>query len=341
MEAEEFLERLDAGVPPLTLIIGGEYFYIDRILKKIREKWLGGEIEKDATVLSSEPAAREFSLLLSGRSFFSARSLIEVRQSRLLAAAKPVADNEADEYLSMLKNIPGHCRVVLQSEKADARLKFYKAACAAGQAVNCAALEPGRKGDFNKLKNWLARAAAKYGSRWESSALSFVMDGLSMLREVSLAQLAQELEKMSLYVGEGKTWSRKDAETVFSDLTDLSGFVLIRALAETDAAKTLEVLRETTVRGAYLPKTLGLIVLQLRRMLAVQSVLAKGGGRERVIAETGIRPYFADEIIGQCRKMPVGKVKKAMADVAGLTREIPFGGRGIARLEEIIVEFCR
>jgi DNA polymerase-3 subunit delta len=341
MEAEEFLRRLDVGVPPLTFLIGGEYFYIDRILKKIREKWLGGETEKDIAVLPSEPAAHKFSVLLSGRSFFSERSLVEVRQSRLLAAAKQVSDEEAGEYLEIFKNIPEHCRVVIQSEKADARLKFYKAACALGQAVECAPLDPGRKADFNKLKNWLAQRAADYGGRWENDALSFVTDGLSLLPEVSLAQLAQEIEKMSLYAGTRKSWCKKDAEMIFSDLAGLSGFALIRALAETDAAKTLGILHEAATRGVYLPKTLGLVALELRRLLAVKSVLEKGGGRGEVIAEAGVRPYFADETIRQCRKIPMAKIKKALAGISAITRETPFGGRGIAQLEEIIVEFCR
>ncbi|MDR2006704.1 MAG: DNA polymerase III subunit delta [Acidaminococcales bacterium] len=341
MEAEEFLRRLDAGIPPLTLLIGGEHFYIEKIRKKIREKWLGDEAEKDIAVLPSEPAAQKFSLLLSGSSFFSTRTLIEVRQSRLLSTAKQVSDEEAGAYLAMFKTIPEHCRIVIQSEKADARLKFYKAASALGQVVECALLEPGKKGDFNKLKNWLTRAAADYGSRWESDALSFVTDGLSMLQEVSLAQLAQEIEKMSLYAGAGKSWSRKDAEIVFSDFTGLSGFVLIRALAEADALKALDILRETTARGVYLPKTLGLIALQLRRLLAVKSILERGGGRSDVIAEAGIRPYFADETIGQCRKIPKDKIKNALAGISAIAREAPFGGRGIAHLEEIIVEFCR
>ena len=341
MEAEEFLRRIDSNIPPLTLIVGGEYFYIEKILKKIREKWLGGETEKDIAVLPSEPAARKFSLLLSGSSFFSARSLVEVRQSRLLAAAKQVSDQEASEYLAIFKNIPEHCRVVIQSEKADARLKFYKAACALGQVVECAPLDPSKRGDFKKLKNWLAQMADGYGSRWENDALIFIADGLSMLQEVSLAQLAQEIEKMSLYAGEKKSWSRQDAEMIFSGLAGLSGFVLIRALAETDAAKTIYILRETAARGVYLPKTIGLVALQLRRLLAAKTVLEKGGGRGEVIAETGISPYFADETIRQCRKIPREKIKKALAGISALTRETPFGGRGIAHLEEIIVEFCR
>ncbi|MDR3348189.1 MAG: DNA polymerase III subunit delta [Acidaminococcales bacterium] len=341
MEAEEFLRRLDAAVPPLTLLIGGEHFYVEKIRQKIRAKWLGGEAEKDIAVLPSEPAAQKFSLLLSGSSFFSARSLIEVRQSRLLSTAKQVSDAEAGAYLAMFKTIPEHCRIVIQSEKADARLKFYKAASAVGQVVECALLDPSKKGDLGKLKNWLARTAAEYGSRWESDALSFITDGLSLLQEVSLAQLAREIEKMPLYAGDRKSWSRQDAETIFSDLTGLSGFVLIRALADRDAVKALAILRETTARGVYLPKTLGLVALQLRRLLAVKSILEKDGGREGVITEAGIKPYFADEIIGQCQKMPKAKIKKALAGISAMAREIPFGGRGAAHLEEIIADFCR
>jgi hypothetical protein len=73
----------------------------------------------------------------------------------------------------------------------------------------------------------------------------------------------------------------------------------------------------------------------------VKIVLEKGGARPQVIAETGISPYFADETIRQCRKIPKEKIKKALAGICAMTREIPFGGRGIAHLEEIIVEFCR
>lgn len=338
MDAEKFLQQLNKSneIPAVTMLVGEESYYVDKVVNDIKKIWFADNADAKVTSLLTEPGVSVLRDMCNEYSFFSDKLLIIIEQSSLFTANKNVSDKNKDKegYVELFKSIPDFCKVLIKSAKVDKRTKLFKAL-----SVLCAFVECDKIKNY-KLKPWLIEAAKKYNCTWEEDALDYVLSYLTMTEEVSLYFLVQELEKISLYVGDNTIWTKKDVAEIFSDVHNLSGFVLIKAMADGDANKALTILREQIAQGEHMLKIVGLIAFQLRRLLSVSNVLSKGGSKEEVVKEAKVPPFLAEELIKQCKNIQEEKIKRAMLSLADINREVHIGGRGLVHLEETIVGFA-
>lgn len=335
MQADKFLKELDKKVPSLVVITGDEYYYVNLVVKKIKEKWFVNESNCDINILPTEPALGNFSDLIYGNSFFSSRSLIIIEQSQLLSSGSKLSEKQEAEYLKLYSNMPSHCCVVIKCEKPDKRTKKYKAISAVAALVECEKVKP------YKLKVHLEAMAKDYERRFEPTALALLMEYFSLLEEVSLYFIQQEIEKIYLYAGERQVWSKADVEAVFSNITGISGFSLTKAMLSGNAAKALHILHEQLTQGEQLLSVTGRVAWQVRNLWLAKSILQNGGQREDVLAQTDTTTFFVNDLINDCKSIPEERLKQAMLELANINREMRLGGRGVVHLEEVIVNFCQ
>ncbi len=338
MEAEKFLQQVEKNknIPPLLLVLGDEDYYVDKVVAAVKNVWCAGAGEDCVTVLEEDPSPAQLRDLVDSAPFFSERTLLLVRHSKLLTAGKGGdAGKDKEVYGKILAQIPEHCRVIWHSGKADKRIKLFKTLAALGETVECEKIKAW------KVKDWLAQAAKEKGCRWEAAALEMVAGYAALAESISLYFLAQEVEKISLYAGERKVWTAEDVKNIFSSFAEVSGFALAEAMTAGDAAKALSILREQTARGVYILQFLGLIERQMQRMWRAKSIIEKGGGKEEVAAQLKMPAFFAGDFTRRCQKLPEKRLKDAFKGLAEISREVRLGGRGVERLEEVIIEFCR
>ena len=333
MEVQKFLKEIEKNTPQFVLLVGEEHYYVNTVIKKIKEKWLAGESEGEVTVLMTEPSPQGLAELVYGVSFFNLHTLVVIEQSVLFAKDK-MTDEQENAYLKIYSNIPEHCRIIIKCEKPDKRTKRYKALVALAQIVECDKVKP------YKLKGYFEQLAAEYNRHFESAAIDLLVEFVSLLEDVSLYFIHQEVEKIFLYAGERETWTKADIEAVFSNMTGISGFSLTRAMLAGDSAKTLAILHEQIRQGEQLLSIAGRIAWQMRNIWLAQSVLKNGGNREDVIAQTDTAPFFVNELMSACKKLSEAKLQKAMLELSVFSKEMRLGGRGTAHLEEIIINFC-
>ena len=75
------------------------------------------------------------------------------------------------------------------------------------------------------------------------------MEYLSVTDNAPLLLLEQEIEKLSVYAGERKIWTKDDIEQTFAALPEVSRFALLNAIAEKKLGQTLELLGEERKHG--------------------------------------------------------------------------------------------
>ncbi len=339
MEAEKFLQQLakDKTLPPLLLLTGEEDYHIDKVLAAAKLLWCGAAAEDGSvSVLDADPTAGALLEMVTELPFFCPKSLIIIKNSKLLSAGKQ-GDTPKDKeaYVKALEKTAEHCRVIFQCAKPDKRTKLFKAFSSLGQVVECEKIKPWL------VKNWLAQAARERGCRWDAAALELAAGYASLAENISLYLLDQEVEKISLYAGERKLWTVDDVNSMFSSLTELSGFALTDAMTVGDAAKALSIMREAAARGVYVLQLVGLIARQVRQLWQARDILAKGGGQDEIAAKLSIPAFIAGNIARQARRIPEEKLKKALKGLSDISREIHLGGRGMAHLEEVVADFCR
>lgn len=175
----------------------------------------------------------------------------------------------------------------------------------------------------------------------------------------AMRQMASELEKLALYVGDRPTIEERDVDVLVAPLREEEYFELGNALGDGDAAKTLKLLHDELGRGKHPLMILGGMVSQIRKLAvdaarysAVPGALA---GRElssrdfeatvfkRYLEHCAGRPphpYAAWLGYKRVRKHGVKKLMRALVLGAEIDRSLKRGGRGELELERLVLAFC-
>ena len=331
MDAEKFIKELqNKKIPSVTILTGGEEYYMDKIIETIRNNWLANEDDKSFTEISETVTPLELKDALGESSFFSMQKVIYIDAKDFFA----IKTKGKEDFSTVLAYVPPETKVVIKSQKIDKRTKMYKNILAIATVVECQKLKP------YKVKPWLYNTAKEYGCSIDDDAVDLINEYLSVMEEVSLHFLAQEVEKLYLYAGSRKNWSKNDVENIFSGLNDVSAFALIKSMSTKDSVKAIRILHEEIKRGEHILKIAGLIAYQIRRLWSIKCILKAGGTREDVISKAGVPSFFVDEMIRESKGVSEEKIKNTLAMLSNISREVHLGGRGVIHLEEMIVEFC-
>jgi DNA polymerase-3 subunit delta len=135
--------------------------------------------------------------------------------------------------------------------------KFYAAIQA---VVEFAPLEPA---EARRLAADLARSA---GLKIGGNELELLVQALGG----DASRIAVEIEKLALYVKEGRAVTEADIAALVPDARDTTIFALVNALGRADRTRSLEILDTLVSQGEYLPLALSFIGTQFRYALAAK-----------------------------------------------------------------------
>lgn len=142
-----------------------------------------------------------------------------------------------------------------------------------------------------QLKPWLNEQAALRGCRFDYEASQTIMEYLSVTDNAPLLLLEQEIEKLSVYAGERKIWTKDDIEQTFAALPEVSRFALLNAIAEKKLGQTLELLGEERKHGNTVLALCGLVSFQLRRLGRVKELLEGRASQAEIASELKAAPF--------------------------------------------------
>ena len=222
--AEKIMQQLSAGtqVAGVIAVFGEEGYYKDKIAAALPRAVFGDAALEDREITVFDRLSKE----------------------RL--------EHLQEELAELLADVPEHCQVLLLGEKIDKRGKLYKSLLKTAAMVECKSLKS------YQLKPWLDEQAALRGCRFDYEASQTIMEYLSVTDNAPLLLLEQEIEKLSVYAGERKIWTKDDIEQTFAALPEVSRFALLNAIAEKKLGQTLELLGEerkhgNTMRPGFVP----------------------------------------------------------------------------------------
>ena len=176
----------------------------------------------------------------------------------------------------------------------------------------------------------------------------------------AMRQLASELEKLALYVGERKTIDEKDVDILVAPLREEEYYELGNAVGEGDGARALKLLQDELGRGKHELLLLGGLVSSVRRMAmdAARYAAIPGalGGRELssrdfeasvfpeyvklVAGERTPHPYVAYLNYKRVKKHGVRKMLRALSLCAEIDAGIKRGEGGPLDLERLVLAIC-
>lgn len=322
----------------IILAVGNETYYQGEITKYIADYVFGDVPEEDREIsyFEKDTNLRELEAVINTYPIFSGMSLIILRDEKLWKVDKDkVSDakkKQLGELTIILNDIPDYCKVLIVAQSMDKRMKLFKTLKDIALVANCDRIK------VNSIAPWLNAKAEELGGHFEYDAIPAIMDYLAVADEAPLALLVQELEKLAVYAGERKNWTKNDVETIFSALPEAAFYALNNFIADKKLVDALTILADEKKKGKHILLLCGGVQAQLRKMLRIKELAKKGYDQKSIAAELKLHPFVVKMTLQQCKKFTEEALITALMEIGELNKGIRKGGRDFTLFEEILVK---
>jgi DNA polymerase III subunit delta len=198
--------------------------------------------------------------------------------------------------------LPDTCvLIVLVDEELDANNALLKAAAQFGTVVQCM-LPKGAA-----IKSWITRRAKGRGVTITPEAAALLADFIGN----QLRLLANELDKLATYVGDGETITAEDVRMLSAQVQEARIFDLTDAMAQRNPKRALDILHDLLADGEPPLKLISTITTQVRSLLLVKELSQQGKRSSEIASTIGIAPFVADKALRQVGKFTPMQLENA------------------------------
>lgn len=179
--------------------------------------------------------------------------------------------------------------VLLVDEALDVANLLVKAAEKYGKVVQCT-LPKGAA-----LESWITKRAKSNGVKISPEASALLANFIGN----HLRLLSNELDKLSSYVGEGKTINADDVRKLSAQVQEARIFDFTDALAQRNRKQALNILHDLLSDGEPPIKLVFTITNQVRTLLLVKELAQKGMRSSAIASSIGMAPFIAEKALKQ------------------------------------------
>ncbi len=339
MDFNEALAEIKNGRVRPVYLLHGEETYLARQIEKAAVEALLPPEERDMglAVLDRDPPMAELINLIETVPFMGGKNVVVIRGTNLFRAGKgEEGEGGGDErLLALLENMPDYSHVIFATtDAADKRRKLYKCVERCGAAVDVSPIKA------RDIRPWLTAKLAELGRRLAPDATEELLAAFSMMPQLSLGLLENELEKIALYA-KGATISRKDVLATMSAVPEVSVFAMIDAVSQKQAGKALKLLDEQLAAGENALRLLAMLTRQVRMLWRAKELAERGADSRTVAAELGVPPFVGEKLLRQGRGFTAATLRRTLVALAGADRDLKNGRADKYVLERIVIEMCR
>lgn len=317
---------------PVYLLVGEERHWIDQVVRALKEVTLAGgvaglnedqltagDVDVDAVI----SAARTLPMM-------AARRWVLVRHLE-----RWDVENKKDslERLADYAEHPAPSTVlVLLGPKLDKRRRLVNLARKQGWLVQCESLKR------QELPRWIIQRAKERGNPISPA----VAELLAELSGPELGPLADALERVCLYVGEGNEVTEAAVSECVVRLPSATVWELVGAVGSRNIAGALRALDEIFDPNERV-RLVGVLAWATRQLLKFESALRQGADPQGAARVAGAPPFKARELAQQVRALPRGVLESWLEQLANLDLALKGGSKLPPRavLERTLIDLCR
>jgi DNA polymerase III subunit delta len=345
----EAIAELQAGkLRPVYLIYGGEPFLEEALFREIKARTVRPETAdfNYHTFNQGPDQLGEALSVAQTQPFFSEWRLVVVKDAPFFSAPKKKkADEETegeeeekggggdDALLSYLKSpVPSTCLVFLVGGNVDSRKKTTKAVIATGGAVECKSLK------HEEALMWAEkRAVSVYGNKLNDQAARLLIDKVGS----DLRLIDNELQKLSLYVGDNRTIGVADVDTCVGGVAETEIYRLTEAVMLKDRAKAMDLLGRVLRQVDHPLQVLSSLANRFRQMITVKALAARGLSQQEGAAQAKMHPYAYKMMTGHVRPYAREDLGRAMGKLLEADLAIKTGFDPKLMVETLVVELMQ
>ncbi|WP_078428865.1 DNA polymerase III subunit delta [Alkalihalobacterium alkalinitrilicum] len=282
---------------PLYLLIGEERFLVEDLIQSIVAQTLTEE-EYDFNLSTYELKETPIDVAIEDANtlpFLGSKRVVIAKDAYFLTAQKD--DSKIEHNLKLfeayVQNPVIETVFILTApfDKLDERKKLVKSLRKQSEIVDT------KEFDEKMLHEWLNEQA-------DSHSIEFTKGGKEKLIQLlggNLLMLVNEIEKLSLYVGEHGTVDEEIVDQLVAKTVEQDVFMLIDHLIHKRIEKALEIYFDLMRQKEDPIKLVALLARQVRIIYQVKELMKRGYSQQQIAGQIKIHPYVA-KLAGQQAK---------------------------------------
>jgi DNA polymerase-3 subunit delta len=236
-----------------------------------------------------------------------------------------------DQLLAYVQNpSPSSC-LIIQGEKIDQRKKFFTEIKKNGVLVEC------KRPYENQLGGFIRSEAGIYAKKIDPAAAEMLVH----LAGNNLQELASQIEKVALYIGDRGTIELGDVRNIVSDTKVDNVFELANALGVKDLPTAMRRL-QTILRDGEAPlMLLAMITRHFRQIWQVRELVDGKASEQEIAKKTGINPYFLKGMLKQAKNFSPTECRTLFELLLASDLSMKSGGKPTVVIGELVMKICR
>jgi len=293
-------------IRPLYVIAGEEAYLAGSALSRIEESIGAADLARHVFT-GKEVSPHELLDTIRSVPLLGGRPVTIVRDAE--GMSKDAFEKLADYIQKPLDS----STLILVASKLDGRSRFMQAASknTATAVVECKPLYA------NQVPSWINMELQRRGKRISQDAARYLADIVGQ----DLGQVAQAVERLTLFVGNRPTVDLKDIEESIAETTQRSIFELTDAIGRRKLSRAISVLGNLIEYSTPPVLILNMIARHFRILTRAREVEKKAGGAE-IASYLGVNPFFAKDYLEQSRLFSPSELKKDFGILARCDREL-------------------
>jgi DNA polymerase-3 subunit delta len=316
MDALAFLAKPPAKPGPLYVLHGDEAFLKRQAILTIKQRALGDDADQGAASSYAGDKAEFAEVMdeLTTAPFFAPRRVVVVEN----------ADPFVTRFRGLLEKkvaaLPATGLLVLDVKTWPANTRLAKLVDNAATLV-CKAPPP------YKMAPWCsAWSASRHSKELPAAAAQLLVDLIGS----EMGQLDQELEKLSIYVGERAKINVADVDKLVGQSRAENIWKIFDALAEGKPGQALGMLDRLFDQGEEPMRILGALALQLRRLAQAGRLALQGVSIGAALERAGVAPFALQGAERQLKHLG----RRRLGKLYDWLMELNLGVRGDSPLPE-------
>jgi DNA polymerase III subunit delta len=252
---------------------------------------------------------------------FSDKKLIIIKNSNLLKPKKKAQDDDGkgkpinDEFLSFLQNIPEYACVLFYETEIDKRMKAIDIIKKNGLIIEFPFQKPA------ELIKWVLKAFKSHKKEIDVLTASRLIE----TSEQGMNEILNEINKVVMFTGSRAKIQNDDIDNVCIKSIKSRIFDLTDAIAEKNITAALKLLNDMVILKEPIPKILFMITRQLRHVLEMKLLNAKGLSGNEAATRIKVSPYAASKLQKQTKYFNIEVLKNAIEESLDLDLAIKTG----------------
>ncbi|HWB69470.1 MAG TPA: DNA polymerase III subunit delta [Solirubrobacterales bacterium] len=296
-----------AEIKALYLIAGTDQAKIDatRLRLRSRAEEEGGPTALEVFEPTEGKGSPDHKALLAA---IPTLSLAGSRRYLLADGVERWRESQLEEVATALGSLPPELTVVLVA-RAKAPPKLLRAVEGARGQIHQFEAPAARD-----MPNVLVADAKRMGLELQPTAARMLVERMGP----NPVRLQRELERLTLWAGEGKKVTERDLEAMVADTSEAAVWSLSDALLDRDPAQALALGERLMSQGENVTGLIYALVGALRRARSALAMLEEGMPPKQVETKLGIHPYAARQLLGRLHGRSLDELREATEVLADL-----------------------